>query len=63
VNVFSAYGLRLTAYVNGEWEMVNGKYCYTVIARNVPLVIANVVKQSQSVAPFHEIAALRSQQV
>jgi len=24
VNGFSAYGLRLTAYVNGEWEGVDG---------------------------------------
>ena len=28
-NGFSAYGLRLTAYVNGKWEMEN-----TVIARS-----------------------------
>ena len=26
INGFSAYGLRLTAYVNSEWKMVNGKW-------------------------------------
>ena len=53
VNGFSAYGLRLTAYVNGEWGNA-------VIARNVSLVIArNVVTwQSQSVAPLNGIATL-----
>ena len=58
VNGFSAYGLRLTAYVNGEWGNA-------VIARNVSLVIArNVVTwQSQSMALHFEIAtALRASQ-